>query len=86
MVVGVSQLFFFAPIHAKLGSKFLFIIGLFAALPRFALWPAMNWIAKNEGYTGWVWFGLGSQMCCSAFIQFAYGKSLRIPIYVNATS
>ncbi|KAF8337849.1 member of major facilitator superfamily multidrug-resistance, DHA1 sub-family [Amanita rubescens] len=72
-VVCVSQLFFFAPIHANLGSKYLFIIGLSAALPRFALWPAMNWIARNDGYMGWVWFGLGFQMCCSAFIQFAYG-------------
>jgi hypothetical protein len=75
IVVGISQVLFFAPLHAKLGSKYLFILGLSAAIPRFVLWPAANWIARRDGYTGLIWFGLGLQMCCSAFIQFAYGKS-----------
>ena len=32
------------------------------------------WIsARKEGYV-WALFRLGFQMCCSAFIQFAYGE------------
>ena len=79
ILVGISQVLFFAPLHAKLGSKYLFILGLSAAIPRFVLWPVANWIARTDGYTGLIWFGLGLQMCCSAFIQFAYGKSSYVP-------
>ena len=83
IVVCISQVLFFAPLHAKLGSKYLFILGLSAAIPRFVLWPAMNWIARRDGYTSFIWFGLGLQMCCSAFIQFAYGKSLHVLFVVS---
>ena len=78
IVVGLSQVFFFAPLHARLGSKYLFILGLSAAIPRFILWPVMNWVAKRDGYTGLIWFGLGLQMFCSAFIQFSYGTSSHV--------
>lgn len=86
IVVGISQIFFFAPLHARLGSKYLFILGLSAAIPRFVLWPAANWIARRDGYTGLIWFGLGLQMCCSAFIQFAYGKSPLCTIHYEVTT
>ncbi|KAF8737066.1 hypothetical protein AX14_013516 [Amanita brunnescens Koide BX004] len=74
IVVGISQVALFAPIHARLGSKHLFILGLSAAIPRFALWPAMNGMARRGGHAGAIcWFALALQMCCSAFVQFAYG-------------
>lgn len=74
IVVGISQVAFFAPMHARLGSKHLFILGLSAAIPRFALWPAMNGMARRGGHAGAIcWFALALQMCCSAFVQFAYG-------------
>jgi hypothetical protein len=74
-VTGMSQLFIFPHVHEKWGSKKVFVLGLFAFIPLFVLWPLMNWIAKKDGYSGLVWFGLAAQICCSAVNGFAWRKS-----------
>ena len=74
-VTGMSQLFIFPHVHERWGSKYVFVLGLFAFIPSFVLWPLMNWIAKKDGYSGLVWFGLSAQICCSAVNGFAWRKS-----------
>ena len=74
-VIGISQLFIFPPVHDRWGSKKIFVLGLSASFPLFILWPLMNWIARRDGYSGFVWFGLAAQICCSAVNEFAWRKS-----------
>ena len=74
-VIGISQLFIFPRVHEKWGSKYIFVFGLFSSIPLFVLWPLMNWIAKKDGYSGFVWFWLAIQICCSAANGFAWRKS-----------
>ena len=74
-VTGISQLFIFPRVHEKWGSKNVFVLGLFASIPLFVLWPLMNWIVKKDGYSGLVWFGLAAQICCAAVNEFAWRKS-----------
>ncbi|KAF8731161.1 hypothetical protein AX14_005062 [Amanita brunnescens Koide BX004] len=72
IVIGASQLFIFPRMHEEWGSKYVAVLGVFATLPRFVLWPFINWIAGRDGYTSLVWFSLGSQACCSALAQFGF--------------
>lgn len=75
IVIGMSQLFVFPSVHAKWGSRSLYLLGVSASVPRFVLWPVMNWIARVEGPAGLVWFALGFQICCSALAEFACSES-----------
>lgn len=72
IVIGMSQLFIFPRVHAKWGSRSIYLFGVAASLPRFALWPVMNWIARAESPASLVLFALGFQICCSALVEFAY--------------
>ncbi len=75
IVVGMSQLFIFPRVHGKWGSRSIYLLGVSASLPRFVLWPVMNWIARVEGPASLVLFALGFQVCCSALVEFACGES-----------
>jgi len=72
LFIGISQLFIFPFMHDRWGSKNIFILGVFATLPRFIMWPVMNGIARSDGHPGLVYFALGSQVCCSTLAEFAY--------------
>ena len=77
-VIGLSQLFVFPRVHHKWGSRYVFVLGLYASVPQVILWPLMNWIARRDGYSGLVWLSLGSQICCSVLTEFALRKSFNI--------
>jgi len=79
-VMGISQLFVFPRVHDKWGSKYVFALGLSASIPQFLLWPLMNWIARRDGYSGLVWFGLAAQVCCSVLNEFAW---LAISVFIT---
>ncbi|KAF8719190.1 hypothetical protein AX14_011363 [Amanita brunnescens Koide BX004] len=70
VVKGISQSFIFPPVHNKWGSRYLFVLGLSAAVPQFMMWPFMNWIARRHGYGGLVWFAFAIQTCCSVLKEF----------------
>ncbi len=74
-VAGISQLFIFPRVHDKWGSRYMYVLGLSASVPLFVLWPLMNWIARENGYSGLVWFALATQMCCSVLNQFGWRRS-----------
>ena len=80
-VIGASQLFIFPSMHEAWGSKYVAVLGVSATLPRFVLWPLINWIASKDGYTGLVWFSLGSQVCCSVLSHFGFRKSFLCNVY-----
>ncbi|KAF8731569.1 hypothetical protein AX14_004679 [Amanita brunnescens Koide BX004] len=71
ILIGASQLFVFPFLNDKWGSRCVVILGVSASIPRFILWPVMNWIARRDGRSGLLWFALGSQACCSVFAQFS---------------
>ena len=73
-IMGISQLFIFPRVHDKWGSRNVYVLGLFASVPLFVLWPVMNWIARKDGYSGLVWFALAAQICCSVLNEFGWRK------------
>jgi hypothetical protein len=74
ILIGVSQLFGFPHLHHEWGSRYVCMLGAAASVPRFILWPVMNWIARRDGYSGLLWFALGSQAFCSVLAQFSCRK------------
>ena len=77
IVIGAWQLFIFPRMYEARGSRYIYLLGVSATLPRFVLWPLINWVARRDGYTAWVWFSLGTQVCCSALANCATRESLQ---------
>ncbi|PFH51086.1 hypothetical protein AMATHDRAFT_75169 [Amanita thiersii Skay4041] len=70
---GIFQIFFFASIHDRWGSKRTFIVGIAAALPVFASFPIINTLARTQGYSALVWSVLAFQVLVSILISLSYG-------------
>ena len=70
---GVFQVFFFARITDRLGSKTVFLGGIASGIPAFALFPIINYLARHQGYSIVVWIAVGFQIMVSIILTFCYG-------------
>ncbi|KAF8626600.1 hypothetical protein AX17_006518 [Amanita inopinata Kibby_2008] len=70
---GIFQVFFFAKIHDRWGSKNVFIVGIASALPVFALFPITNTLAQTQGYSTAVWVSVALQIMLSVLLGLSYG-------------
>lgn len=71
---GVIQIFFFAKIHDRFGTKKVYVVGLASALIVFASFPLINSLAKaDQGHSLFVWAAVGFQIVSSIIINFSYG-------------
>lgn len=73
---GVFQVFFFAKIHDRWGSKKVFIAGIASAIPVFASFPFMNCLARTEGLSTRVWAIVAFQTVISIMMSLSYGKQM----------
>ncbi|CAA7266816.1 unnamed protein product [Cyclocybe aegerita] len=80
---GVFQVFFFAQIHDRWGSKRVFFWGLASASPAFATFPLINHLAVLQGYSTVVWIVVGFQIVISIALSLSYGA---IFIFISAAS
>ncbi|KAG7094875.1 hypothetical protein E1B28_005682 [Marasmius oreades] len=84
LLMGLIQIFFFAKIHDRLGSKTTFTIGIGSAIPIFLTFPVMRYLVlANQGLTAWVWVVVGIQIFLFVLPSFAGGA---IFIYIQASS
>ncbi|KJA16892.1 hypothetical protein HYPSUDRAFT_206686 [Hypholoma sublateritium FD-334 SS-4] len=70
---GVIQVFFFARLNDHFGSKRVFMCGIASAVPLFATFPLVNWLARERGYTPLVWAVVVLQIANSVAVSMAYG-------------
>ncbi|KAK2460149.1 hypothetical protein APHAL10511_007828 [Amanita phalloides] len=70
---GIFQIFFFAKINDKFGSKSIFILGVVSGLPLFALFPVINYLARIQSYSLALWFAIALQVVISILTSVAYG-------------
>jgi len=80
---GMFQVFFFASIHDRWGSKKIFTAGIASALPVFACFPAINYLARISGYSNALWALVGFQIVMSIGLSLSYGA---IFIFISAAS
>lgn len=70
---GVFQVFFFAKINDRWGSKRVFFWGLACALPAFASFPVINYLARHQGYSTTVWIAVGFQTVIPIALSLCFG-------------
>ena len=70
---GVVQVFFFARIMDRWGSKKVFFGGIASGIPAFVSFPVINHLARHQGYSAAVWIAVGFQIVVSIFLTFCYG-------------
>lgn len=71
---GLLNVFFFRPFHDRLGTKYLFMTGVAAAVPVFAMFPLLSAIAKTQGLSISLWAGVAVQVVFSVLLNLSYGE------------
>jgi hypothetical protein len=70
---GLAQVFFFARVNDRFGSKWTFTVGVVAALPVFASFPIINALARSQGLSITTWVAVAFQVVISISLNFSYG-------------
>lgn len=70
---GLFQFFFFAKIIRRLGERQIFINGMIAFAPLFALFPIINIIARQSGLSIVVWSGIAIICVLATVMDMSYG-------------
>ena len=70
---GIFQVFFFARIHDRWGSKRTFMAGISTAIPAFIMFPVANAFARTQGYSVAVWAAIAFQTISAITLGLSYG-------------
>lgn len=71
---GLFQLAFFAKIVERWGARKLFIAGMTAFIPLWALCPLINLVAQQYGVTRPVWFLVYLQLSIQILMDMSFGQ------------
>jgi Major Facilitator Superfamily len=71
---GIFQVFFFARIHDRWGSKKTFMVGVASAIPVFVMFPVANAFARTQGYGIAVWTAIGIQIIAGLSFGLCWGQ------------
>jgi len=81
---AIFQVFFFAKLNDRFGSKNIFVVGILSAIPCFLLFPGANALARQSGGLNFlVWSAVGLQILFCVLINLCYGA---IFIYIAASA
>ncbi|KAJ7284506.1 member of major facilitator superfamily multidrug-resistance, DHA1 sub-family [Mycena rebaudengoi] len=80
---GLFQVFFFGRVHDYLGSKTMYTLGIASALPCFAMFPLLNYLARAQGLSATVWALVLVQIVVSIGLSFSYGA---VFIYISSAA
>lgn len=71
---GILNVFFFAKIHDRWGTKNVFMAGIASSIPVFGTFPILNAIARTQGLSSMVWAGVAVQVVISVLLNLSYGE------------
>ncbi|KAI6108162.1 major facilitator superfamily domain-containing protein [Pisolithus sp. B1] len=80
---GLFQIFFFANLHDRFGSKAIFTVAVSSGIPFILTCPLINALARAYGLNWAVWCVIGVQTICSILLNLGYAC---IFIYIAAAS
>ncbi|KAG0699160.1 major facilitator superfamily domain-containing protein [Suillus ampliporus] len=83
VINGLFQVFFFADLHDRFGSKTLYSVSIAAGIPMMITFPIINAIARVQGLSLMVWVIVGLQITSSIILNMAYAC---VFIYIAAAS
>jgi hypothetical protein len=82
---GLFQIFMFARVNRRFGSKNTFMVGIVATMVMYASFPALTLIADARGAVdGWVYAGIVVQLLASMLTSLSYGLPRTPPLFYNS--
>lgn len=75
---GVFQAFFFARTVRYFGERAVFVCGICAFIPAFAMFPIISLAAKQHGLCYTVWILTAVLLAMLVMMDMAYGASLAL--------
>ena len=88
---ALAFVFFFSPLTDYFGAKKVYMAGMFATVPCFALFPVITYLARKSveqggGLGTGVWVAVGIQVVLSVIFFLGYGTSvsewLELPMHI----
>ncbi|KAJ8587725.1 MFS multidrug-resistance DHA1 sub-family [Rhizopogon salebrosus TDB-379] len=83
IINGLFQIFFFANLHDRFGSKIIYSASMATAVPMVITLPILNAVARTQGFGLMVWSIVGLQLSLSVMFNLAYSC---VFIYIAAAS
>ncbi|KAG1905235.1 major facilitator superfamily domain-containing protein [Suillus fuscotomentosus] len=83
VINGLFQIFFFADLHDRFGSKTIYSVSMAVAIPMVITLPILNAVARVQGLSLAVWAIVGLQLVLSMILNLAYSC---VFIYIAAAS
>ena len=72
VVNGLFQIFFFADLHARFGSKVIYSVAVASGSPVILAFPLINAVARARGLGWMVWSLLGVQFAAAVVLNLGY--------------
>lgn len=80
---GLFQMFFFASLHDRFGSKAIYTVAVLCGIPFVLTCPVINALARAYGLNWAVWCVIGVQIACCVLLNLGFSCIL---IYIAAAS
>ncbi|KAG1780678.1 major facilitator superfamily domain-containing protein [Suillus placidus] len=80
---GLFQVFFFARLHDRFGTKVVFTCGVASGVPTIIAFPIINTLSRTYGIGATVWFAVGLQLTISIALNMCYSCGA---MYIAAAS
>ena len=76
VVNGLFQIFFFADLHDRFGSKAIYSVAMASGIPMVLTLPLINALARIQGLSWMVWSLVGVQLATAMVFNLGYGELL----------
>lgn len=80
VINGLFQIFFFADLHDRFGSKIIYSISIATGIPMIITLPVLNAVARVQGLSLVVWSIVGLQLTFSVIFNLTY---CQFPQYIS---
>ncbi|KAG2341371.1 MFS multidrug-resistance DHA1 sub-family [Suillus weaverae] len=72
IATGMFQIFFFPPLHARLGKKIIYLSSVASGIPIIIAFPVINALARTRGLTMTVWLLVAGQLALGVNMNLAF--------------
>ncbi|KAF9236266.1 major facilitator superfamily domain-containing protein [Melanogaster broomeanus] len=83
VVSALFQMFFFADLHDRFGTKVIYFVSMTSAIPLVLTYPVINALGRAQGLNWLVWSVIGLQLALSIVFGMTYSCIL---IYIAAAA
>lgn len=78
VVNGLFQVFFFADLHDRFGSKAIYSASVASGIPAILTFPLLNALARTQGFGWMVWSLIGVQLALSMVMNLGFCELLSV--------